>query len=337
MGDVRLEIRQLAKDAKALHLKERAITLESVRLVGEIVRRNVWVNLFMTSEAFAIYIGLTPSAFWKRAQAARVIRDYPEAMVMLEAGETHISHIALLASKITKANAALLLSSIRNQPKRAVEELLSRLTSDGGLLDKEPDIELRLRLTKSQMANLDRAREVLAHSGQVPSLADIIAKATEDLLDKRDPLRKAKRAAAKRAKAEGAALGQGESEDDPSEAAIRNIQEEPAPDLAALGKRAPETVIRENRPAVPAAVRHAVWLRDEGQCTWQNLDGSRCSERMMVEMDHATLMWCRGGRHDVDTLTLRCRRHNRWAADRELGAAFMASRIEQRRHAHVSD
>ncbi len=42
----------------------------------------------------------------------------------------------------------------------------------------------------------------------------------------------------------------------------------------------------------------------------------------MLELDHIE-MWCRGGQHEADNLTLRCRRHNQYATERELGADFM--------------
>jgi len=77
------------------------------------------------------------------------------------------------------------------------------------------------------------------------------------------------------------------------------------------------------RPAIPAAIRHIVWLHDDGQCTWTYPDGSRCTERSMLELDHID-MWCRGGEHSAENLTLRCRRHNQFSANEQLGAEFMA-------------
>ena len=60
----------------------------------------------------------------------------------------------------------------------------------------EATFELRVTLTESQGELLDRAREVLANmrgGGRMPSLPEILIKALEALLDKRDPLRKAER------------------------------------------------------------------------------------------------------------------------------------------------
>jgi hypothetical protein len=43
----------------------------------------------------------------------------------------------------------------------------------------------------------------------------------------------------------------------------------------------------------------------------------------MLELDHID-MWCRGGEHSAENLTLRCRRHNQFSANEQLGAEFMA-------------
>jgi hypothetical protein len=334
MYDVRIELRNLAETAKALHLKERQISLESVALIGELERRNAAVNMNMTSERFAAYVELTPNQYWKRAQAARVIRFFPQALEMAKADETQVSHLALISSRITQANAELLLAGIKGKSKREVEGLLSRVASDGRLLDKEPEVELRVKLTKSQLEVLDRAREVLSHGGHVPSLPEIMVKALGDLLDRRDPLRKAERAAARKEKADAASPGKEVTQvmdvvgDIPSPGKGSDDVESDQAGRASPGKEA-----RTYRPTVPAAIRHAVWLRDGGRCTWQRPDGSRCNERSMLELDHIK-MWCRGGEHELDNLTLRCRRHNQFAADQELGAEFMSGARSSNRNVY---
>jgi len=194
MYDIREELLEIVEETKQLHTRDRSITLESVSLIGELERRNAAVNLSMTSEQFAVHIGLTANQYWKRAQAARLIRFHPDAQKLLESGETQVSHLALIAPKITQANSELLLDGIKHKSKREVALLLSRITPDGDLLPAETTFELRMTLTESQGDLLDRAREVLAKmrgGSHMPSLPEILVKALEDLLDKRDPLRKA--------------------------------------------------------------------------------------------------------------------------------------------------
>ncbi|MCX6105374.1 MAG: HNH endonuclease signature motif containing protein [Proteobacteria bacterium] len=125
---------------------------------------------------------------------------------------------------------------------------------------------------------------MLAAAGSVPTDAEIFMKAVGDLLTKRDPLRKAERAAARQ---------------------------------------------RQNTAGryIPAAVRHQVWLRDQGQCTHMHPDGSRCQEKMMIELDHIDL-YCRGGEHSASNLQLKCRLHNNFAAAGALGNEWYRQRLE---------
>ena len=133
--------------------------------------------LSMTSEQFAVHIGLTPNQYCKRAQAARLIRFHPDAQKLLESGETQVSH-----------------------------------------------------------------------SGHMPSLGEIFVKATEDLLDKRDPLRKAERAKARF-----------ENSPAPSPAKTAMAEAEPEVEVvsepASPGKRDQGPVKKPaTRPAIPAQV-----------------------------------------------------------------------------------
>jgi hypothetical protein len=347
MQDVRQELRDLAHRARGLHLNERQITLASVDLVGELDRRNAAVNLEMTSEQFAQHIGLTPSVFWKRAQAARVLHRFPRARALLIAGETEVSHLALLAPRVTEANADVLFAGIQNKSRREVEGFLSRLTPDGRLIDREEEVELRLRFTRSQLEALDRARDVLSHSGHVPSLAEIMVTALADLLERRDPLRRAERAEARRVKREREDLDEAQSQGTPpvdttaspakeSLAVEAGVLDEPSPTKEVVTSRSPVTAAppakgpQRERVSFPAAVRHRIVLRDRGQCTWIFPDGVRCPQRGMVEIDHVGVMHCRGGEDTAENCGLRCRQHNQHAAERALGRAFMAKARESR-------
>ena len=242
------ELLEIIEETKQLHTRERSITLESVSLIGELERRNAAVNLSMTSAQFAVHIGLTPNQYWKRAQAARLIRFHPEAQKLLESGETPVSHLALIAPKITQANSELLLDGIKHKSKREVALLLSRITPEGDLLPVEATFELRVTLTESQGELLDRAREVLSHSGRMPSLPEILVKALEDLLDKRDPLRKAERA---KARAENSpSSGKEASDEVETEAEADAVSNLASP---GNGDQSP-TKKSPSRPAIPAAI-----------------------------------------------------------------------------------
>ena len=183
------------------------------------------------------------------------------------------------------------------------------------------------------MAKLDRAVEVLAARGKNPGLNEVLVQALEDLLQRRDPVEKAARAqkiAERRTGKMPEVAAPVQPEYLTEELKSFSLSFAPAQSADLAERQFPSTFPELAQPAkrnlVPSSVRHQVWLRDQGQCTWQHRVGKRCSERKMLELDHL-LMVCRGGLSELGNLTLRCRFHNQIRAEIFLGRAF----IEQRR------
>jgi hypothetical protein len=79
-------------------------------------------------------------------------------------------------------------------------------------------------------------------------------------------------------------------------------------------------------------VKHAVWQRDGGRCTFVSESGQRCPARTMLEYDHVDPI-ARGGRATVAGLRLLCRAHNQFEAERVFGAGFMQGKREDARRA----
>lgn len=76
---------------------------------------------------------------------------------------------------------------------------------------------------------------------------------------------------------------------------------------------------------IPAALRRLVWMRDDGRCTFVGAGGHRCNETRCVEFAHLE-PWAKGGEHSEHNITLRCRAHNAFEADRDYGTSYMASK-----------
>jgi 5-methylcytosine-specific restriction endonuclease McrA len=81
---------------------------------------------------------------------------------------------------------------------------------------------------------------------------------------------------------------------------------------------------------VPAPVRKEVCERDEGQCTFVSEGGRRCSSRHQLEFHHL-LAVALGGLSTTDNVCLRCRAHNRYAAEQDFGQEHVAGKIASRR------
>ena len=299
----------LIATAKSLHADERIISLLSIRLVGLLAEQNAAVNANMSQDSFAHYIGLTPDQFWKRSQAYRVIRKFPQFGAMIERGEAYASHVAMLSNKITDANADVLASGIQNKSTREVRDFIASVTGDGKILPEAATfVDLKLRLSKSQLNTLERAREILAHGGHVPSTEDLVMQALTELVDRRDPVKKAQRVVNKieqklsLVESESTALKQGGLADE-----------------ATALKQGRQKFVRVR---VSAATKHNVWNRDKGYCTHELHKGYPCGSRMMLELDHIIPV-AKGGTNILENLTLKCRQHNHWSAVQAFGQDHM--------------
>jgi 5-methylcytosine-specific restriction endonuclease McrA len=79
----------------------------------------------------------------------------------------------------------------------------------------------------------------------------------------------------------------------------------------------------ENDRYVPAAVKRAVWERDQGRCTWPMGDGEVCGSTHRLEFDH-DLEVALGGKSTIGNVRLLCKSHNLMKAEEHLGRNFMA-------------
>jgi hypothetical protein len=69
---------------------------------------------------------------------------------------------------------------------------------------------------------------------------------------------------------------------------------------------------------IPADVKHAVWIRDGGQCTYIDRDGRCCSSRHQLEFEHV-IPFAHGGENTGDNIRILCRCHNSLMADQVFG------------------
>jgi hypothetical protein len=73
---------------------------------------------------------------------------------------------------------------------------------------------------------------------------------------------------------------------------------------------------------IPAAIRRVVSKRDGERCTFVSASGRRCGSCDFLEFHHRE-PWARHRSHGIDGITLRCRAHNQYEAERDFGAKHM--------------
>jgi hypothetical protein len=78
----------------------------------------------------------------------------------------------------------------------------------------------------------------------------------------------------------------------------------------------------KNPAHVTAAVKRAVWSRDDGKCTWPLDSGGICGSTLRLELDHVVPRG-RGGPSTVDGCRLLCAMHDQLAARKVDGDEWM--------------
>ena len=81
---------------------------------------------------------------------------------------------------------------------------------------------------------------------------------------------------------------------------------------------------------VAAAVARAVYVRDEGRCTFCADDGRRCGERYLLQLDRV-IPHAEDGVPTVANLRLRCRAHNLHTARVHFGRDYVRAAAERAR------
>ena len=279
-------------------------------------------------------LGMSGGAAFRRITAARLVKRFPALLARIERGELHLSTLVLLRPHLDEQNVQELAAAVVGKTKREVEELLARVAPKADLPSAivelvaasndasatlfadhqtsvasstpsaprtriEPLSEARygVQLTASSelKEKLERACDLMRHRNPRGDLAVVIDAALDLLLAKLDKERLGKVLAPR------------------------------APTKSRATSRSAAPRARE----IPAAVRRAVFERDGEQCTFLCESGARCPQRGHLELDHVEPR-ALGGTNTAENLRVRCRAHNRLAAEEVFGKTHIAEQIDFR-------
>ena len=162
-------------------------------------------------------------------------------------------------------------------------------------------------------AKFERLAEVLGVENPLKNMAEILERAVDISLEKKDPKRKLERRLERqRAKA----VPRGES----------------CPDKISTR---PERKDRTESRYIPSEVRDRVFERAGHQCQYRSADGTRCSARTRLEIEHERPFAVYRS-HEERNLRILCGRHNRFEAERVYGAKFIQNKIDEKRRQRTS-
>jgi len=320
----RLSDAELVARVKSLVARERDATAHLVAHLAELDTREV--HLREGYESLYVYcrdaLGLSEGESYNRIEVARAARRFPVILEMLAAGAVNLTAARLLAPHLTPANHREVLDSARGKKKREVEEIVARLSP-------RPDVAASVR--KLPAVRLQMFPPAEAPVAPVLAPVDPAVPVASETRLRVEPL-SAPRAAVTPLSPDryklhltigGDTLEKLRLAKDMLSHAI------PSGDDAAVLDRALTALLvdlarkmfadtpkpRRSRAKDPrardasAAVKRAVWVRDLGRCAYIGPTGHRCNERRFVEFHHVD-PYALGGEATVDTIELRCRRHN---------------------------
>lgn len=288
--------------------EERRITVEVLRLLREIERRQLFAelghpSLFSYCTKVLLY---SEAAACRRIEAMRALRETPEIETKLESGELSLSvvtqaratirsHEKFANTKVTSEDRKAVMLSLCGQSKREAEKALALEFSTP--LSATPVVQretsrgttwVTIEFTEEEMKVFD---EIQRLSGRPQNLKETVLRLAAKELTQ---LKKSRGEAPVREK-----RSPSRAEESPSPAAVKKE--------AAAGSTYSSI---ESARAIPVATKRSVWMRAAGRCEYRNAKDKRCESRHALEYDHRTPV-ALGGPSTIDNLRVYCRQHGR--------------------------
>ena len=350
----------LLRDLAEIVARDRATTAALLAHLAEVDDRKLYLPAGDPS-MYAWCVGelrMCEHAAFNRIRAARTARRFPAIFDAVADGRLHLSTVVMLTPYLTEETADDLMAAAAYKSKAEVEHLLAQrfprpdlpaivqaLSTDpsagqlapGRVGAMSPSIFQQLSPGIVEELTVRPADQLAPGRVEFSAPARIEAPAPRPRLTPLAPERFALQVTI------------GQSTHDKLRYAQELLSHQVPPgDVAEVLDRALDALIRRleqrkfaatsrprrgRRPAmaggryVPADVRHAVWKRDQGQCTFRSETGHRCPARTRLEFDHVDEV-ARGGRATIGGIRLQCRAHNQYGAERTFGAEFMKHKRE---------
>jgi len=337
--------RDLLIELERAAARERQATAALLTLLAEVDTRRLFLGEGFSSlfQYATRRLHLSEPAAYGRITAARAARRFPALLPLVDEGALSLTTIGLLAPHLTDDNCASLVEAARHKSKREVELIVAALHPQPDIRSS-----IRMLPAERRPATITATAAVphVPNSASTSLLAcDATPPSSTSDAASRTANSTATRPAASstvRLRSAIAPLSPRRylirmtvnEETQQKLVRARDLLRHAIPDgdpaaifgraltllLAQLERTKTGAATRPRksaRPAaaagirarhVPAAVRRAVWARDQGRCAFISATG-RCDETGRLEYHHV-VPFASGGATTVDNVQLRCRAHN---------------------------
>ncbi len=235
------------------------------------------------------YLGLSHEVAANFVRVARKSQEIPALQKAVKEGLS-ITKAKAIVSVLTEANHQDWIEKAQTLTKGKLEKEVAKTSPSPSKPEKakptgENRTRLEFELSDEDMALQKRATDLLcAKLGRPPTLNQVQRALLEEFLKHHDPVKKAQRAHSRKDRSRERLRGQAENK----------------------------------KQAIPAAVKHEVNQRDQGQCQAKLPDGTHCRGTRWVELHHV-IPRARGGTDNPKNLVTLCSAHHRMWHRRHAG------------------
>lgn len=288
---------ELVEQVKDLAACERRASVALIRSLVEFDARRLYLREGCSSlfTYCTQVLHLSEGSAYNRIETARAARRYPSVLEALDRGDVTLTAVRLLAPYLTPANHEEVLQAARHKSKQEIQELIASINPRPAVPTVIRRVAfvtplaperylLQVTLTRETHEKLRRAQMLARHAVPDGDVGSILDRALALLVDHLERRRFAQTASPR-----------------PN-----------ADDSPVSGRH------------IPAAVRRAVWQRDEGRCAFVGGMG-RCHETAFLEFHHVA-PYAAGGVATPDNIQLRCRAHNQFEARLFFGDTIVRER-----------
>jgi hypothetical protein len=316
-----------------LVLAERAASAEVVEHLVEVERRRLYLEQACSSlNAYCRQrLAYSEDGALKRARVAKLTLRLPRALDELRRGAIHLTGLFLLSSHLTEENAEALFAEARGKSRRELELLLA-------CRFPRPEVAPKVQALGATPAGGAASPPQDAASGpsfqfSCPGTAQVVHPRVEPLSAERYRY-EVTGSAQFHAKLELARELQSHvvPSGDPAlilELGLDALLEGELKRRHGAGKPRKRQQLKPNSRHVPVDLMRQVWERDGGQCTFEDAEGRRCTERRFITVEHRH-PFALGGPPTLENLCLYCSAHNAYTARQVFGAAFIEHKRAER-------
>jgi hypothetical protein len=322
---------ELVNKLKKLVTQEQDLTLTILPHLVEVERRKIYLDkAYSTLTEYCIHeLSYGESSAWRRVRAARVIADVPEVFDLMTRRQLSLRAVLQVGNVLDARNKDSLLPRIVGKSKRQIE----RIVADYQIPQAIPDTA-RLRMVKTpvpapsapagagskgaggrasgpELGGISLRGEGKFHptvNSSTPEINVVLEKmfeirfaADEELME----LIRWMKCHLSHKYPKGANY---------LEIFKHAIQYYKQREDLALQEAPRTSSANTDSRHIPKAIKHKVWKRDQGRCTFVGSNGKRCNSDYLVQFDHFPIPYARGGPSTVDNLRLLCAKHNRHTA-----------------------